>query len=571
MTDQIQGQLMCEWEPSYFFFFSHNIDIPLVYYSHITTIVIFVLLFLLSFMKLKVEYKTSFRLMAFSYSVWLLGDIILWANEVIPNVLFFWTIVNLVEPLIFISAFWLIVNFVYKRGLNKIESGVIALVLLPTIIFTPTIYGIPGFDLTTCDRNAVEGITSYYNYFIEILSIFSIFIYALVKVVKDFKDKVKVRQTLILTGNITILLVLFLLANFIGTWTGNYEISQYGHIGVPIFAAALAYLIIKYESKTGQIIIADILVTALFLLFLSLFFVDDINYLRYIIIITFIIMVPVAGLLLKGVRKEIKVRVEKEELATDLRSVNNQLLLTNTKLEKANDRLKELDIQKTEFVSLATHQLRGPLGAIKGYASLILEGDYGTLPDSARRSVEVIMRSAQSMIVLVGDYLDISRIEQGRMKYDFTEFDLRELTETVINEFKPVSDIVDSTITLDYSKRYSFKIKADAGKIKQVISNLMDNSLKYSPKGIIQVSLEKNEKVITLKIKDNGVGIKPEVKATLFEKFSRAPDASKTNILGTGLGLFVARKIVETHGGKIWAESEGEGKGSTFIIELKAK
>ncbi len=246
-----------------------------------------------------------------------------------------------------------------------------------------------------------------------------------------------------------------------------------------------------------------------------------------------------------------------------------QLEKANVDLGKANEKLHELDQQKSEFISLASHQLRGPLGAIKGYASLILEGDFGPVSDKVKESVNIIFKSTEAMVVLVGDYLDISRIEQGRMNYDFTTFDFKELASAVVTEYQPTAEKAKIQLSFDCDNNDTFKVHADRGKIKQVIGNLIDNSIKYTPQGSVHVTLTKEkDKKILLAIKDTGVGILPEVLPHLFEKFTRAPDANKVNIMGTGLGLYVAKKMIEAHKGRVWAESEGKDHGSQFYIEM---
>jgi signal transduction histidine kinase len=272
--------------------------------------------------------------------------------------------------------------------------------------------------------------------------------------------------------------------------------------------------------------------------------------------ILLVVTIIVGTFLVRSVIKEVATREKIEILANDL--------------EGANSRLKELDQQKSEFVSLASHQLRGPLTAIKGYASLVLEGDFGDAPPPIKEAVEKIYKSSQAMVILVGDYLDVSRIEQGSMKYDYSIFNLKELIASIIGELKPTIEKAKLDISFDYNAQDTYVVNADQGKIKQVISNIIDNSTKYTPKGWIKVKIEKNKSTnkILISIKDSGVGIRPEVLPNLFAKFTRAPDASKTNIMGTGLGLYVAKKIMEAHKGRIWAESEGQDKGSTFFIEL---
>jgi signal transduction histidine kinase len=157
------------------------------------------------------------------------------------------------------------------------------------------------------------------------------------------------------------------------------------------------------------------------------------------------------------------------------------------------------------------------------------------------------------------------------MQYDFSTFDMRDLAVTVVTELRPNIERAKLSIDFDYDMSGTYILNADQGKIKQVISNLVDNAIKYTPKGGIHLWLThtSNEKIL-LTISDTGVGIRPDVLPRLFEKFTRAPDASKTNIMGTGLGLYVAKKMIEAHHGRIWAESAGQGKGASFFIELEA-
>lgn len=252
-------------------------------------------------------------------------------------------------------------------------------------------------------------------------------------------------------------------------------------------------------------------------------------------------------------QRELKAKSKMSELATNLKT--------------ANDRLTALDKQKSEFVSLASHQLRGPLTAIKGYVSLILEGDYGKISDEIKDALEKVSSATNDLALLVGDYLDVSRIELGRMKYNLSTFSFTDLVDSTISEMRPTVEKAGLNLEINIDKLPA-NVHADRNKIKQVILNLLDNAVKYTPKGTINILVDRQDSVVRFSVKDSGVGIPQEVIPNLFQKFSRAPKASSTNIIGTGLGLYVAKKILEEHGGKIWVESEGEGKGSTFNIEL---
>jgi signal transduction histidine kinase len=258
--------------------------------------------------------------------------------------------------------------------------------------------------------------------------------------------------------------------------------------------------------------------------------------------------------LIKSVIKEVSQREKIELLATDL--------------QKANARLTELDKQKSEFVSFATHQLRAPLTAMKGYASLILEGDMGVISEEVKNAIVRIYESSGTLTNIVDDYLNISRIELGTMKYSFEKIDLKNLVSDVMGELKPNIEKSKLDVVFDCDKTKKYTVKVDPDKFKQIIMNIIDNSMKYTPKGKINVGLSLQSGKVIFSVKDTGIGIAPEVLPKLFMKFSRATNGSRQNIHGTGLGLFVAKEIVNAHKGKIWAESQGEGKGSSFYVEV---
>lgn len=209
---------------------------------------------------------------------------------------------------------------------------------------------------------------------------------------------------------------------------------------------------------------------------------------------------------------------------------------------------------------------------MKGYASLILEGDMGVVTEETRGAISRIFESTNTLTSIVDDYLNITRIELGSMKYAFETISLRALIEDVIGELKPTINKsgLDFSFTVD-NPAANYRVTADRDKLKQVITNLLDNSMKYTPSGWIKVSLtmDKVRHLFIFQIKDSGIGISAETIPLLFQKFGRASNANKVNIKGTGLGLFVAKEIITAHHGTVHVESEGEGKGSTFIVEME--
>jgi signal transduction histidine kinase len=328
------------------------------------------------------------------------------------------------------------------------------------------------------------------------------------------------------------------------------------------FIVFTAYGIIKYRLFNVKTIAAELLIFTLwiFILIRTLLSVSPQERIANTGLLFITIIVGV--FLIRSVLKEVSQREKIEKLAKDLEK-------SNERLEEANERLKELDKLKSEFVSLATHQIRSPLTAIKGYVSLIQEGDYGPISNEVKGALDVIQQSSNNLVTIVGDFLDVSRIEQGKMKYDFTKFDVQKLTQQVVTELKPNVEKRGLVLNFSYDEDKNYMTVGDLGKLKQVIGNIIDNSIKYTPKGHIDVAVVKpTENKILIRVSDTGVGINPNVIPKLFQKFSRASNANEVNILGTGLGLYVAKQMIEAHKGRVWAESEGEGKGSKFYIEL---
>jgi signal transduction histidine kinase len=545
--------MQCDWATSTFLIFSDN-SIPLIYYSHITSIIIFLCLFALTFRQLKDWPKAPFRLMVISYIIWLFCDLVLWGNELIPHIMFFWTIINLVEPLIFIGAFIFFLRFVDKREVTMKEKWAIFLLLVPTIIMAPIGWSTVGFDYTTCDRNVIEGIAAYYNYFLEFL----LLAFTLGKTLVVIFSKRFIGQKLklsIIGMSISLLLFSFLVANFLGTYLTDYDISQYGHIAVPIFAILLTYMTIKFESFEPKILLIDSLVAAVIVLIISLFFAEGETQQKYITGLTLFLAIPMAYNLVTTIRREVHARKEVQSLAVQL--------------EASNEKLKGLDKLKTEFLSLASHQLRSPLTAIKGYASMLTEGSFGKLDEKQDEAVRRIYTSAQGLVSIVEDLLNVSKIEQGGMKYEMMPTDVTKIVTDLYNEMKIPAENKKLEFILDIPNHDPFMAIIDPLKMKQTFLNLTDNSIKYTEKGFVKLSLGREGSNIYFAVSDSGVGISPETKAKLFEKFSRG-EGGKLNTGGSGLGLYLAREIARAHKGDILILSDGLGKGSTFKVVFPA-
>lgn len=230
--------------------------------------------------------------------------------------------------------------------------------------------------------------------------------------------------------------------------------------------------------------------------------------------------------------------------------------------------IRELDRLKSEFISVAAHQLRTPLSAVKWAVKMVMDGDAGPINDEQKGLLDQGYKSNERMIVLINDLLDVSRIEAGKFEYEFVEGSLEDLVDTTVQEFQQI--VKHKSVNLKYDKpdRPLPKIKLDPLKLKMVVENLIDNAVKYTaPGGRVEVLFKYYGNTIEFVVADSGVGIPKDQLAQLFSKFFRAKNVIRMQTDGTGLGLFIAKKIVEKHGGVIWAESE-EGKGTQMHFTL---
>lgn len=243
-------------------------------------------------------------------------------------------------------------------------------------------------------------------------------------------------------------------------------------------------------------------------------------------------------------------------------------------LKEANEKLKALDKLKDEFVSVASHELRTPMTAIKSYLWMAIAGKGGAITQKQKYYLDRAYSSTDRLIKLVNDMLNISRIESGRMTYDMEKVDLVQLINDVIADVKARSDELGVSIRLkvEDGKSKIENVLADADKIKEALFNLVGNSLKFTPKGgKITVELEAKGTLVECLVSDTGAGISKEDMEKLFQKFGLLTGSytiNKTDQQGTGLGLYITKSIIEAHGGSISAYSPGVGKGATFSFTL---
>lgn len=236
-------------------------------------------------------------------------------------------------------------------------------------------------------------------------------------------------------------------------------------------------------------------------------------------------------------------------------------------------REKMIEAMKSEFVSIAAHQLRTPLSAIKWTTRMLLDGDLGELNEEQTELVEKTYASNERMVNLINDLLNVSRIEEGRYLYKPELVHIEEITDPIIDSYKAEIERRGLKIEVKKPNKETPTVVADQEKITLVIQNLLDNAMKYSLKGgdiIFTITHNDKDNRVQVSIKDSGVGIPKDQQERLFGKFFRATNVIRMETEGSGLGLFISKNIIEAHEGRIWFDSE-EGKGSTFYFDLPVK
>lgn len=274
---------------------------------------------------------------------------------------------------------------------------------------------------------------------------------------------------------------------------------------------------------------------------------------------------------LKTISDELVIAIQNAVSVQAIRELNEHLeqrIQAATKeLRASNAQLQRLDEVKDEFISMASHQLRTPLTSIKGYVSMILEGDVGKVTKDQKHLLQEAFNSSERMVRLIGDFLNVSRLQTGKFVLDRHPVDLTKMVQNELQALKQSAATRGHEFTFTPPASID-SVSVDENKLQQVIMNFADNALYYSKDpSTIKVSLRKVGEFIEFTIKDTGIGVPKDQQEQLFTKFFRATNARKQRPDGTGVGLFLAKKVIDAHHGEI-IFSSAEGKGSTFGFRL---
>jgi len=527
--------------------FSH--DVPaLLYYAQIPATIIALLLgFYIFWNGRKFLLNRLLFLITVLFSLWTFTTLIVWAGNDGGLFAFVWPFYDLILGFIAIFCIYFIYVFLDKKDVLVRIKVIFLTLLAPILILAPTNFNLGGFNITNCDAFDFESLPL--KIFTTSLGVLAM-VWILILLIRKYRisDSSFKKQIILMGTGIEFFLFSFFGMEFLATYLvkigilPNSQLELYGLFGMVIFMIYISILIVRFKAFDGKLFATQVLVWGLVILIGSEFFFTQ-NTLNIILIaITLVVSAGLGLSIIRSVKKEIE----------------------------NNIKLKAFDVLKSQFLSLASHQLRNPITTIISCTSMFLDGSFGDISELQKKMLSQMLFGARNMNGSVETYLTLAKIEQGGLQYNMAKLDMAPFAKEVTEQQKLEAEKRNLVLSFEADGQSSYFVNGDKIHLTQVLQNLIDNALKHTKEGWIKVKLSKDETVgkIKIVISDSGEGIKPEIMPKLFKEFSRG-EGAKMDVMGSGIGLFLAKEIIEKgHHGKIWAESEGAGKGASFIFEL---
>ena len=450
---------------------------------------------------------------------------------------------------------------------EKLSKLKLFFIWFPALIFFIVPY-INDLFLTNVTEVYLGGVDAQYGsafpfYAAYMLGMLFLIIYKLVQGYRKAEKIQKLQLRFILTGVIFWILVVSIVS-FILPLLGMFQYTVLDSPASFIFLIFTAYAITKHHLFDIRVIATEMLIFAIWMFLLIRTALSE-TYQDFIINGGLLMAVIIIGILLiRSVLQEVKQR-EKLEVMT------KRIKKAYEVEKRARKDLERLGRAKSQFIMATQHHLRTPLTSMVGYVDLILTGTYGRVPANLKNIIFKFNISTKRLIRIVNELLDISQFQLGKKVVSLqSDIRIEPILDELMEELKFEAEHKSIYLKLKKPKKI-LKIKADSEKLKVALFNIVDNAIKYTRKGGVTINIESGQK-LKIAIKDTGMGIAKEGLKTLFQHtFERGKEAKEVFATGRGIGLYITYQIIKAHNGKIWAESEGKGKGSTFYIELPVK
>lgn len=526
--------------------------VTIALYSHILPASIAV--FLGVYAAIKTRHSKSsiaFLFFALAVAVWLLNDVILWT---VPNyglVAFFWSWIDFANVVFFVLAAYFFVTLA-RGDVSQREKVFLLALCVPSFLFTVTGNSVTEFHHVWCEMGNNDSAVRYKSFAEWAAIFFMLFSFLLTRRQSDRRRRTAVAIVFL---SLVLFLGTFSVTEYIAAQTGVYETNLYGLFMLPLFLIVMVFAITNLEVFKIRYLGTEVLIYVLILLIASQLLFLESSTDALLNGLTLALAVIISLILVQNEKQELKSLVTIENLADELSA--------------ANARLQQLDHMKSQFLSFASHQLKAPMTSVKWTAGLIADGSLGKAPEEVVKAAQEIEGTVDQLVGLVNEFLDLRKLEEGRMEYRFEATDIAALAGDIVHRLEPAATHKGLALSFrsDASRVWAM---LDRQKFSQVVANLIDNSIKYTDSGSVSVVVTNDkDDSVTISVTDTGHGIDAELLAGLFEEFNRDRKDAK-RIEGTGLGLYLARQIVGAHRGRIWAESPGRGQGSTFRVVVPA-
>ena len=510
----------------------------IAYYSHLipVSIALFLGLFVLFKSKFSLLSKPFF-LFVLGFCLWLLGDVIIWTNTNYHLVTALWAPLDYINILFYLLAAYFFAVLIKGSDIADWQKVVLFAISLPAWWLTATGQSIVDFYQPWCEASNNEWLTQY-KLIVEVLMLAFIMFSAMFAFFKG--DKTRRKQIALVSIALVLFLAIFASTEYISSVTGIYEINLYSLFVLPLFLAMIIFSITNLKIFAFKTFGTQLLIYVLLILVGSqFFFLQDATY-RALTLVTFGLSLFLGLVLVRNIHRE-------EQLAGDLKLANEG---------------------QSNLIHIINHQIKGYLAKARNiFSELLTEPDYGPISEQAKPMLDEGLKSLTEGVDFVKDFLDSANIEKGSFAYNIVPINFKTMVTDAVEKQKSLAEEKGLSFELKVADG-DYNINGDKLQLSQAVRNIIDNSIRYTPKGSVTVDLSRSGNKILFAVKDTGVGISDELKPKLFTQGGRAENSIKININSTGFGLSFVKSVAEGHQGRVWAESTGPNQGSTFYLEL---
>jgi signal transduction histidine kinase len=418
----------------------------------------------------------------------------------------------------------------------------------------PTRLNTTYFDLSICEPG--YGPLWLYIYALEVLAIVFVGILGVHYFKKTTEPDFK-KQIAWLSIASVLFLSIFAATNIAGDALALYEVNLIGPIGMVLFIAFLAFMIVRFKAFSIKLLGTQALVTTIFAVTFAILFIRQIENVRYVVIATLVLLAVVGRSLIKSVKREVQAREEIEVLAKNLDTRNTELKISN-------------DNQST-LIHVMNHQIKGYLGMAKNiFAELLLSNDYGQVPEAAKPILKQGLETTDNGVNYVQSILRGASALNGTLPFDMKTVDIKPIVLGLITQQKDVAEKSDFALTFEsHVVDGDYNTVGDSIQLTECFKNLITNGIKYNnPHGSLKVDLFQRDGKIIFEVKDSGDGVAEDVKPRLFTAGGMSKDSPKKNKEASGFGLALVKGVADAHRGTVGFRSNAPEKGSTFFIEL---